>query len=314
MAFHPLRNWYLHIAGTDGASASEQGCQPNAKKLHNVIKSMPENCLLSERECLYRRVPGMTGVTHFSDKHDGGNMDQFIRTRMVLGDESVNLLSRKRVCVFGCGGVGGYVVESLARSGIGSLDIVDGDVVDISNLNRQIIALHSTLGMNKATVMEKRIHDINPDAQVKAYGCFYNQTTAGDFDFSVYDYVVDAIDSVRDKLDIIERCVKENVPIISSMGAGKKTDPSLFKAADIYETSVCPLARVMRRELKKRGIRRLKVVYSTENVNAGNPAIDPPEETGKKRKLPMGSVAWIPAVAGLMLGKEVIMDLLDEKI
>ena len=209
-----------------------------------------------------------TAHSRNTSAEQGSVGEQFIRTEMVLGRDGIKKLAEKRILVFGCGGVGGYALEALGRSGIGAIDLVDGDVVDISNLNRQLIALHSTLGKNKAEVMAERLLDINPTAQIRAFPFFYNRETADRFDFSRYDYVVDAIDSIRDKLDIIERCKKEDIPVISSMGAGKKTDATRFRVADIYETSICPLARVMRRELRKRGIESLKVVYSTEPAAA----------------------------------------------
>jgi len=226
--------------------------------------------------------------------------DQFDRTKLLLGEDAVAALSQKKVCVFGCGGVGGYAIEAIARSGVVNIDVVDGDVVDITNLNRQILALHSTLGEKKTAVAARRIVDINPDAKVKTFDFFYEPGTAGSFDLSEYDCVVDAIDSVRDKLDLIERCVREGIFIISSMGAARKTDPMRFKAADIYETSVCPLARVMRRELKNRGVEKLRVVFSDEP--AGGEA--PSDHSA------LGSVAWVPAAAGLLIGREVILHLI----
>ncbi len=190
--------------------------------------------------------------------------DQFIRTRMLFGQENMEKLSRAKVVIFGIGGVGGYVAEALARSGVGSLVLVDHDTVSLSNLNRQIIALHSTVGRYKTDVMAERILDINPNARVEVRRCFYLPDTADQFDFSEYSYVVDAVDTVTAKLEIIQRAKECHVPVISSMGAGNKTDPSLFRVADITKTSVCPLAKVMRRECRKRGITDLKVVYSLE--------------------------------------------------
>lgn len=190
--------------------------------------------------------------------------DQFIRSRMLFGNEGMEKLFRAKVAIFGIGGVGGYVAEALARSGVGSFVLVDHDTVAISNLNRQIIALHSTLGRYKTDVMAQRILDINPDAKVEVRRCFYLPDTADQFDFSEYSYVVDAVDTVTAKLEIIQRAKECKVPVISSMGAGNKMDPSLFRVADISKTSVCPLARVMRRECRKRGITDLKVVYSLE--------------------------------------------------
>ena len=226
----------------------------------------------------------------------------FSRTELLLGKEAVNRLSRARVAVFGVGGVGGYVAEALARSGIGCLELIDKDQVSLSNINRQIIALHSTIGRFKAEVMRDRIKDINPDAEVYVHNCFFLPETADSFDFSSYDYVVDAVDNVTAKLELAARASEAGVPVISSMGAGNKLHPELFKVADIYKTSVCPLARVMRRELKKRGIRKLKVLYSEEQ----------PRESGRdeKRQRITASIAFVPSVAGLMIAGEVIRDLI----
>ncbi len=192
--------------------------------------------------------------------------DQFIRTRILFGQEKMERLSKAKVVIFGIGGVGGYVAEALARSGVGSLVLVDHDTVSVSNLNRQIIALHSTIGRYKTDVMAERIRDINPDAEVEVRRCFYLPQTADQFDFREYSYVVDAVDTVTAKLEIIQRAKECGVPVISSMGAGNKTDPSQFRVADISKTSICPLARVMRRECRKRGIHDLKVVYSLEEA------------------------------------------------
>ncbi|MGN1050207.1 MAG: ThiF family adenylyltransferase [Selenomonadaceae bacterium] len=226
----------------------------------------------------------------------------FSRTELLLGKEAVNRLSRARVAVFGVGGVGGYVAEALARSGIGCLELIDKDQVSLSNINRQIIALHSTIGRFKAEVMRDRIKDINPDAEVYVHNCFFLPETADSFDFSSYDYVVDAVDNVTAKLELAARASEAGVPVISSMGAGNKLHPELFKVADIYKTSVCPLARVMRRELKKRGIRKLKVLYSEEQ----------PRESGRDEKWQRitASIAFVPSVAGLMIAGEVIRDLI----
>ena len=226
----------------------------------------------------------------------------FSRTELLLGKEAVNRLSRARVAVFGVGGVGGYVAEALARSGIGCLELIDKDQISLSNINRQIIALHSTIGRFKAEVMRDRIKDINPDAEVYVHNCFFLPETADSFDFSSYDYVVDAVDNVTAKLELAARASEAGVPVISSMGAGNKLHPELFKVADIYKTSVCPLARVMRRELKKRGIRKLKVLYSEEQ----------PRESGRyeKGQRITASIAFVPSVAGLMIAGEVIRDLI----
>ena len=224
----------------------------------------------------------------------------FSRTAVLLGDEGLEKLKKSRVAVFGVGGVGGYVVEALARSGVGALDLIDMDRVSESNINRQIIALHSTIGKLKTEVAGMRAKDINPDICVRMHNVFYLPETAVQFDFSNYDYVVDAIDTVSGKISIIERANEANVPVISSMGTGNKLDPTRFEVADISKTSVCPLARVMRRELKKRGIEHLKVVYSKEEAMS-SPLKD--EESGKS--IP-GSVAFVPSVAGIIIAGEVI--------
>ena len=220
----------------------------------------------------------------------------FSRTELLVGSDKLDKLRNARVIIFGVGGVGGYVTEALARSGVGYIELVDKDVVSESNINRQIIALHSTIGKYKTEVMRDRIKDINPDAEVVVRNCFYLPETANDFDFTKYDYVVDAVDTVTAKLSIIVEADKAGTPVISSMGAGNKMDPTRFQVADIYKTSVCPLAKVMRRELKKRGIRKLKCVYSTEEpvINARTP----------------GSIAFVPSVAGLIIAGEVIKDII----
>lgn len=241
---------------------------------------------------------------------------QFSRTERLLGPDGMDRLYRARVAVFGIGGVGGYVVEALARSGVGALDLIDDDQVCLSNLNRQIIATHRTLGQYKVDVARDRILDINPNAIVRVYHTFYTPETAPQFNFTQYDYVVDAIDTVTGKLELVMQAHAAGVPIISSMGAGNKLDASAFRVADIYKTSVCPLARVMRKELKKRGIHHLKVVYSEEK--ARTPLPDPQEEaptaaseqrTGSPKRQSPGSCAFVPAVAGLILAGEVIQDL-----
>jgi tRNA A37 threonylcarbamoyladenosine dehydratase len=270
-------------------------------------------------------------------------IDKFERTKILLGDESMKRLSECRVAVFGVGGVGGYVCEALARSGIGQIDLIDNDRVCYTNLNRQIIALNSTIGRYKVDVMADRIRDINPDCIVNVHKTFYlppearsmkqlsvstnasdtdrnkGQTENGNasddtdkkitgekFNFATYDYVVDAIDTVTGKIGLIVECSEAGTPIISSMGAGNKLDPSAFEVSDIYKTSVDPLARVMRRELKKRGIRKLKVVYSKEEpVGTGA------EGTGRRRRTP-GSIAFVPSVCGLIIAGEVIRDLSDK--
>ncbi len=228
-----------------------------------------------------------------------GMEEQFVRTELLLGPEAMERLKASRVAVFGIGGVGGHAVEALARSGIGALELIDNDKVSVSNLNRQIIALQSTIGRYKTEVMRERILDINPKADVSIRNCFYLPEAAEDFDFSAYDYVVDAIDTVTGKISLVLEAKKAGTPIISSMGAGNKLNPGAFEVADIYETSVCPLARVMRRELKSRGIESLKVVYSKEKSG---------ELVRKEERVP-GSTAFVPAVAGLILAGEVIKDL-----
>ena len=233
---------------------------------------------------------------------------QFTRTALLLGEEAIVKLSRSRVAVFGIGGVGGYAVEALARSGVGAFELIDRDVVSESNLNRQIIATHKTIGRGKTEVMEERIHDINPDAQVTQHRCFYLPETADQFDFSQYDYIIDAVDTITAKIEIILRAQQAGVPVISSMGAGNKLDPSKFEVADIYKTSVDPLARVMRRELKKRGIRKLKVVYSKEEPIRPLGRIEADPEAGRK-DVP-GSAVFTPAAAGLLIASEVVKDLI----
>lgn len=231
--------------------------------------------------------------------------NQFERTELIFGAENVKKLKKTRVAVFGVGGVGGYAVEALARSGVGTLDLIDNDMVSVSNINRQIIATHQTVGRPKVEVAKERVLSINPEAVVNAYQTFYMPDTAEQFDFSLYDYVIDAIDTVTGKLELIMQAERVGVPVISSMGAGNKLDPTAFEVTDIYKTSVCPLAKVMRRELKKRGIKKLKVVYSKEQ-----PII--PNVEGEERRVP-GSIAFVPSVVGLIIGGEVIKDLVKIK-
>ncbi len=233
-------------------------------------------------------------------------MEEFSRTEQIFGHQAMCRLAASRIAVFGVGGVGGYVVEALARSGVGALDIIDNDTVCLSNLNRQIIALHSTVGQYKTDVVKARILDINPACQVHAHRVFFMPETADQFDFSVYDYVIDAIDTVTGKLALIEQAIHCGVPIISSMGAGNKVDPSAFEITDIYQTSVCPLARVMRRELKKRGIASLKVAYSKEIPISPHTAVGKGGST--TRQYP-GSTAFVPPAVGLMIAGEVIREL-----
>ena len=240
-------------------------------------------------------------------------MDQFSRTELLLGSEAMEKLRNSRVAVFGIGGVGGYAVEALARSGVGALDLIDNDTVSLTNLNRQIIALHSTIGRYKVDVAAERIHDICPDTTVNTYNCFFLPETADMFDFTQYDYVIDAIDTVKGKLEIIKRADMAGTPVISCMGAGNKLDPTRFKVADIYKTSVCPLARVMRYELKRMGIKKLTVVYSEEppSVPRGelkNAMLSEQDESAPRRDIP-GSSAFVPSVAGLILAGEVIKQL-----
>ena len=236
-------------------------------------------------------------------------LDQFSRTELLLGREGMERLARARVAVFGLGGVGGYVVEALARSGVGALDLVDSDQLSLTNLNRQLLATHETLGRYKADVARERVLDINPEAAVKVWKVFYGPDTAGDFDFTQYTYVVDAIDTVTGKLALIQQAQAAGIPIISCMGAGNKLDPTAFRVADIYETSVCPLARVMRKELKRRGVKSLKVVYSQEPPREPEGALDQAALEGEVRRQVPGSNAFVPAVAGLILASEVVWDL-----
>ena len=234
-------------------------------------------------------------------------MEELSRTEMLLGEEAVETLRSKRVIVFGVGGVGGYVCEALARTGVGQIDLVDNDTVSLSNINRQIIALHSTVGRSKVEVMKERIFDINPDIRVNAYNIFFVPENSKEINLSQYDYVVDAIDTVSGKIELVMLCKAAGVPIISSMGAGNKLDPCAFKVSDIYKTSVCPLARVMRNELKKRGVKKLKVVYSEETPISRE--ISAPL-SGKR---PPASIAFIPSVVGLIVASEVIKDLTKDK-
>jgi tRNA A37 threonylcarbamoyladenosine dehydratase len=247
-------------------------------------------------------------------------LNQFSRTQLLFGAEGMERLYHARVAVFGIGGVGGYTVEALARSGIGTLDLIDDDRVCLTNLNRQIFATRKTVGQFKVDVAQQRILEINPNAIVNTYKTFYAPQTADQFDFTQYDYVVDAIDTVTGKLELVERANQAGVPIISCMGAGNKLDATAFRVADIYETSICPLARIMRRELRKRGIQKLKVVYSQEpamtpiddmTISCRTHCICPPGTARKctqRRQVP-GSNAFVPAAAGLILAGEVIKDL-----
>ena len=253
--------------------------------------------------------------------------NQFSRTQMLLGKKSMEILQNAHVAVFGIGGVGGYVVEALARSGVGHLDLIDNDKVSLTNLNRQIIATHQTIGKYKVDVMKERIFDINPQAQVQTFQTFYLPETKNLFDFTKYDYVVDAIDTVAGKIQLISQAKEAGAKIISCMGAGNKLDPTKFEVADISQTSVCPLARVMRQECKKRGIKNVKVVYSKEkpvelqfeenkcapcqeNDTPENPQKTEPANTNPRKAIP-GSTAFVPSVAGLIIASEVIKDLIS---
>lgn len=248
-------------------------------------------------------------------------LTQFSRTELLFGKEAMDKLAGSKVAVFGIGGVGGYVCEALVRSGVGAFDLIDDDKVCLTNLNRQIIATRSTVGKYKTDVMRDRMLDINPKVDVEVHKCFFLPENADDFPWDSYDYVVDAVDTVTAKIALVMKCKEKNIPIISSMGAGNKLDGSQFKVADIYKTKVCPLAKVMRRELKKRGIKKLKVVYSEEiptrpiedmAISCRNNCICPPGAEHKcteRRDIP-GSVAFVPSVAGLIIAGEVAKDLI----
>lgn len=230
--------------------------------------------------------------------------EQFRRTEAIIGTEGINKLQSSAVIIFGIGGVGSFVAEGLARAGVGKITLVDKDVIDITNINRQLPALHSTVGKSKAETMAKRIQDINPDCNVEAVECFFMPDTAGSFNFREYNYVVDAIDTVTGKLALIQKSYEEGTPVISSMGTGNKLDPSMFRVTNIEKTKVCPLAKVMRKELKARGIKGVKVLYSEEEPVK-------PEHKGEEagRNVP-GSISFVPSVAGLMIAGEVIKDLI----
>ncbi len=247
-------------------------------------------------------------------------LNQFSRTQLLFGSKNMKKIEQARIAVFGIGGVGGFAVEALARSGVGAFVLVDDDRVCLTNLNRQIIATRKTVGKYKAEVMKERILEINPEAQIEVRKCFYLPETADEFDFSKYSYVVDAVDTVTAKLEIVVQAQKCSVPVISCMGAGNKLDPTQFRVADIYDTSMCPLAKVMRHECRKRGIRKLKVVYSTEkpirplddmSISCRTHCICPPGAKHKctaRRDIP-GSVSFVPSVAGLILASAIIQDL-----
>lgn len=243
---------------------------------------------------------------------------QLVRTEMLIGKEGLDRLRRARVAVFGLGGVGGYVVEALARSGVGTLDLIDNDRVALSNLNRQILALHSTLGLPKVEAAAARVRDIDPDITVNTYQTFYLPETRELFDFNAYDYVVDCIDTVTGKLDLVMQCRAAGTPIICALGTGNKLDPTRLEVADLSETSVCPLARIMRKELRRRGVEHVKVVYSREEPieprfqpEKEAAPMDGPESYGSDRRSVPGSSAFVPPAAGLILASVVVRDLLD---
>lgn len=234
-------------------------------------------------------------------------MSQFARTEMLLGSQAMSRLHAARVAVFGVGGVGGFAAEALIRAGVGSMALIDNDTVALSNLNRQIIALHSTLGRSKVQVMAERLRDINPNAQIACHEMFYLPENADTIDLSQFDYIIDAVDTVAAKLELITRADALGVPIISAMGAGNKLDPSQIVITDIYKTATCPLARVIRAQCRKRGVRRLKVAYSTE------PALHPaPTEEPASRRATPGSVSFVPSVMGLMIAGEVVRDIINQ--
>lgn len=249
----------------------------------------------------------------------------FYRTEMLLGKKAVNKLKQSRVAVFGIGGVGGYVCEALVRSGIGAIDLIDYDTVSVTNLNRQIIATRRTIGQRKVDVMKERILEINPEVQVRVYPCFFLPENASQFPFEEYHYIVDAVDMVTAKIELILKAKEKKIPIISSMGAGNKLDGSQFQIADIYQTKVCPLAKVMRRELKKRGIEKLKVVYSEElpilpkdeeenGLELEIEEIEVLKKQEKQQKKVPGSVAFVPSIAGLLMAGEVVKDLVQDVV
>jgi len=236
-------------------------------------------------------------------------LNQFSRTELLIGEDGLKKLKKSKVAVFGIGGVGGHAVEALARSGIGTIDIIDNDVFSLTNINRQIFATHKTIGKNKVDVAKERLLEINPNLKINAYNTFFMPENSSDFDFANYDYIIDAIDTVTSKIELVVKAQESNTPIISSMGAGNKMNPTMFEVCDIYKTSVCPLAKVMRQELKKRHINKLKVVYSKEEpikpiVSAELKASEP-----NKRNI-AGSNAFVPSVVGLIIASEVIKDLI----
>ncbi len=235
--------------------------------------------------------------------------EELSRTELLIGKEGIEKLQKAKVAVFGVGGVGGYVVEALARCGVGTLVLTDNDTVSVSNINRQIIAVHSTIGRPKTEAAKERVLDINPDANVELHNCFYLPDSHDNYDFKEYDYVVDCVDTVAAKIDIILEAQKAGTPVISSMGTGNKLDPARLEIEDIYKTSVCPLARVMRYELKKRGVKKLKVLYSKEEPIKASAQ---PEKGSRRRSIP-GSIAFVPSAAGLIIASEVVKDILKER-
>ncbi len=237
--------------------------------------------------------------------------NQFLRTEVLLGTDGIEKLKNSRVAVFGLGGVGGHVCETLIRSGVGTIDLIDNDEVSLTNLNRQLIALHSSIGKKKTDVMKAHLLDINPDLKVNTYDCFFLPENSDSFPFSEYDYVVDAIDTVTAKIELVIKCQEKNVPIIASMGTGNKLDPTMLKVTDINKTSVCPLAKVMRHELRKRGVKKLKVVYS-EELPVEVKEVEGMETKGNTGRMAPGSSAFVPSVAGIILAREVIMDLVKD--
>ena len=239
--------------------------------------------------------------------------EEFSRTERLLGCDAMQRLQNARVAVFGVGGVGGYVVEALARSGVGALDLIDNDTVNLSNINRQIIALHSTIGRDKVDVMKERVADINPDCVVRTYKCFYLPENKDEFDFSKYTYVVDAVDTVAAKIQLVLQANEAGVPIISSMGTGNKLNPAELEVTDIHKTSVCPLAKVMRRELKQRGIKKLKVVCSKEEPIKPREEACKAQSEGAIRRSTPASVAFVPPVAGMIIASEVVKDIVGQE-
>ena len=276
---------------------TERETRSNTFDADAAVGTVRAECARADNDSASRTKP-LVGAGGGSAAHRGSEEDCFSRTKLLIGESGVAALRKSRVIVFGIGGVGGFVVEALSRAGIGALDIVDNDTVSASNINRQLFALHSTIGAYKVDVASARIRDINPECTVTAHGCFFLPDTADRFDFSRWDYVVDAVDTVAAKIEIIKRAKEAGTRIVSSMGTGNKLDASRFRIGDIAETSVCPLARVVRRELKKRGIENVPVLYSTElpSIRSAVPA----------------SISFVPAAAGLLIAQKVVHDLLEK--